>query len=543
MFNKLALPALAFFLTACEKPAVIEAVQIQSDVAVKGEVSLVQVRPENAPPHRVSFAQATTSTLLTVPQTLTNRVKVSFEYVEPRNLPSGPAGRSATIEAEFTVKGNDQGVFQAAALDAKAGLVKKNGEGDTEFEHAVNCNSRFKVSGSDRKLKIELTGFTGLASCQGKAIDKANPAKIGSRDVTRTDDGKPSTNHYKIEEEEALGREAAAELASLNPSLIVPETHPIHGYVNDLMRRIADASDNRAMRPKVKVINADILNAFALPGGYVFVFRGLIEKSRSEAELMGVLGHEWAHAVARHGTQNVTRARITLRWYIVGLIATVAANVISENQWVDFFAAFSREILLPVGAVGHILSGSRDFENEADKIGSQYAWANQYEPWGIVDMFEVFKQQTGRQLSGLEEYFSSHPDLTKRQNRVLDLSGLYYPARAPYTHDSAAYSQARQSLATLPAPSREESFSFGNAFSAKAHDITRGKLDAYFNEKKNTWLTAATIGGLLARAASRGDDQSAPPPPEEAEDFDCLEGHEKICAEAKSKLERARARR
>ncbi|HUP57110.1 MAG TPA: M48 family metalloprotease, partial [Bdellovibrionota bacterium] len=517
-----------------EKPAVIEEVEIRSDLPVKGEVSLVQVRPENAPPRRLTIAQATTSAELTVTQTLTNRVKVSLDYVEPRNLPSGPAGRSATIEAEFTVKGNDQGVFQAAALDAKAGLVRKNGDGDTEFEHAVNCNNRFKVSGSGRKLKIELTGFTGLASCQGKAIAKADPTKIGTRNVTLTDDGKPSTNHFKPEEEDQLGREAASELAAINPALIVPETHAIHGYVNDLMRRIADASDNRAMRPKVRVINADVLNAFALPGGYVFVFRGLIEKSRSEAELMGVLGHEWAHAVARHGTQNVTRAKITMRWYIVGLVASIAANVISDNQWVDFFAAFSREILLPVGAVGHILSGSRDFENEADKIGSQYAWANQYEPWGISDMFEVFKQQTGRRLSGLEEYFSSHPDLTKRQNRVLDLSGLYYPARAPYTHDSAAYARAKQAMATLPPAGSEQSFSYGNEFSAKANEYTQRYLQAYLDANKGKWATAALAGSLLLGGRGGGD-KSAPPPAEEADEFECLKGFESYCDEAKAR--------
>jgi hypothetical protein len=181
MFKKLSPTLLILCLTACEKPAVIEAIEVKSPVPVKGEVSLVQVRPENAPPRRLTIASATTSAQLTVPQTLTNRVKVTLDYVETRNLPAGPAGRAASIEAEFTVKGNDKGVFQAAAVDTKAGLVKKNGDGDREFEHPVNCNNRFKVSGSGRKLTIELAGFTGLASCQGDRQSRSDPHRPGPR--------------------------------------------------------------------------------------------------------------------------------------------------------------------------------------------------------------------------------------------------------------------------------------------------------------------------------------------------------------------------
>jgi predicted Zn-dependent protease len=232
--------------------------------------------------------------------------------------------------------------------------------------------------------------------------------------------------------------------------------------MQEKMDLIARHSDMPNLRPKVRVINADVLNAFALPGGYVFVFRGLMEKSPSEAALMGVLGHEWAHVTARHGTRGMTRTLKTL---------TAAVTVMLVTQvWAEVTEDRTKQVILPligvgtvIGAQMRLLSKGREQELEADRIGSQYALLAGYHPRGIGDMFEVFRAHTGESTS-LEKILSSHPDHTTRIERNHVLSSLFYPVRPDFVSTSVGYEDALAALSGERMPQASETQALATAF-------------------------------------------------------------------------------
>jgi predicted Zn-dependent protease len=213
------------------------------------------------------------------------------------------------------------------------------------------------------------------------------------------------------------------------------------------------------------VINADVLNAFALLGGYVFVFRGLIEKSPSEAAFLGVLDHEWAHVTARHGTRGMTRTIKTLAVAVsVALATTVWAEVTEDKV---------QKLVLPLigagtlaGAQLRLLSKGREQELEADRLGSQYALLVNYHPRGIGDMFENFKREKGGGSSTLEEYLATHPNYDTRIGRNYVLAALFYPSKADYVTNSRGYEHALAALTGELLPPAAQSAQVAKSFVA-----------------------------------------------------------------------------
>src|SRR5688572_7552361 len=112
-------------------------------------------------------------------------------------------------------------------------------------------------------------------------------------------------NLFSVRQDEELGRRAAADAERQLPML---RDGSVEGYVNAIVRRLAAAAPGPRFEYRARVVNAPDLNAFALPGGFIYVNRGLIEAVRTEGELAGVLAHEMAHVAQRHGTSQVTKA-------------------------------------------------------------------------------------------------------------------------------------------------------------------------------------------------------------------------------------------
>ena len=206
-----------------------------------------------------------------------------------------------------------------------------------------------------------------LAAGARAGDDKKNdPSQIGNRDVGS------GVNLYSIQKEIALGRQLAQEVERQSKLVDDPI---IAEYVNRLGQNLVRHSD--AKYPfTFKVVDDASLNAFALPGGYVFVNRGLIEIAEEEDELAGAMAHEIAHVAARHMTRQATRSDLAR-------LLSAPANVLLGG-WGGYAARQSAGVALPAA----LLSFSREYESEADYLGVQYMYAAGYDPNGAISIFE-----------------------------------------------------------------------------------------------------------------------------------------------------------
>jgi predicted Zn-dependent protease len=197
---------------------------------------------------------------------------------------------------------------------------------------------------------------------------------------------------YSLDREIALGKTLAADVerqAKLVDDQVVAE------FVNRVAQNIVRNSDAKVPFT-VKVLDDDTVNAFALPGGHLFVNTGLIDAASSEAELAAALAHEIAHVAARHGTRQASR----------GEIANVATiPLILMGGWTGFGARQAASILVPMG----MLQFSRGMEQEADDLGLQYMYRTGYDPGAFVDFFERLQAMQKRKSSKIAGVFSSHP--------------------------------------------------------------------------------------------------------------------------------------
>src|SRR6202790_572604 len=173
---------------------------------------------------------------------------------------------------------------------------------------------------------------------------KKDPDQIGSRDVS----GK--VNFYSLEKEIALGKQLAQDVERQAKIINDPV---IAEYVNRVGQNLVRNSDAKVPFT-IKVVDSEDVNAFALPGGFFFVYSGLILKADSEAELAGVMAHEIAHVAARHGTRQATRGEIAN-------LATIPL-IFAGGGWATYGIYQASRVLVPPG----LLQFSRGFESEAD---------------------------------------------------------------------------------------------------------------------------------------------------------------------------------
>lgn len=346
--------------------------------------------------------------------------------------------------------------------------------GRTQFKKKlISCTPLLYVSPHMGRLLIELKDDQGLAACKIKDSENLNLDEIGRRDL-----GGDKGNFYTREQDSVLGAQYANEFISQNRHIVFDRHHPTTLYAQGLMNRIAAASDMPHLQPSVHVINADVLNAFALPGGHVFVFRGLIDRAQSEAQVAGVLGHEWAHVTTRHGTRGMSRSiKIMLGAYATFIAVGVAGNN-SKSEVIQQLTPLFQYATL-IGGQVLVMKFSKDQEREADKLGAQYAWRAGFAPTGIGEMFEVFSKADPSGSSGnfLETAFRSHPF---HEERIVTnyLYASRYPGIVNPAGNEIAFQQARDAMKSIPSLSSEDSKQVMNAFkdSLAAFSETEVKL-------------------------------------------------------------------
>ncbi|HSM87993.1 MAG TPA: M48 family metallopeptidase, partial [Candidatus Limnocylindrales bacterium] len=258
-----------------------------------------------------------------------------------------------------------------------------------------------------------------------KVPEKYDVSKIGSRKIDQ------GLNFYSRERERAMGKAMAEEIES---SCRILNDRMVNDYVNTLGQRLVRNSDAKVPFI-IKVVDNDEVNAYALPGGYLYVNTGLILAAQNEAELAGVMAHEIAHVAARHATRNMTRAQL---WNIASIPLVFFGGPIVMAVREASSVAFPMTVM----------KFSRDAEREADLLGIEYEYAAGYDPRAFVDFFERLKAREGKKRF-LAKAFATHPmnrDRIKRAQKEID---TMLPPRDSYIVDTSEFDEVQERLLRL----------------------------------------------------------------------------------------------
>ena len=213
------------------------------------------------------------------------------------------------------------------------------------------------------------------------------------------------SNKFSIQDDVKLGRQAAQEAEQQFPLLRDEATQD---YVERVGSRLVAAIPSQFQHPEFqyyfKVVNARDINAFALPGGPMYVNRGMIEAARTEGEMAGVMAHEISHVALRHGTAQATKGQ---KLGTLATIAGIGATILTRNPNVGQLAQAPFAV--------YLLKFSREYETEADILGAQIMAQAGYDPRDLANMFRTIEQQGGGSSGG---FLSSHPSPNDRYARI-----------------------------------------------------------------------------------------------------------------------------
>ena len=207
-----------------------------------------------------------------------------------------------------------------------------------------------------------------------------------------------------------LGEEAIRDLKLYSMMPPEVEDEKVTTYLQEMAERIRRNSDV-TVPVKLRLLRSEEINAFALPGGFLFVNTGLVAKAENDSELAGVIAHELAHVSGRHGAKLMKRATIASILYQVAQVAAViASGGISTigTYYALQYGFFGLGMLLELSLLGV----SREFEAEADQLGAQYAWKAGYDPRGFITFFDKMASEKGYVTSA--SFFRTHPPFFER---------------------------------------------------------------------------------------------------------------------------------
>jgi hypothetical protein len=294
------------------------------------------------------------------------------------------------------------------------------------------------------------------------------------------------SNKYKPADDVKLGRQAAAEVEQQMPIMNDSEAS---AYISRVGQRLVDAVPSEFQHPEFdyyfKIVNARDINAFALPGGPMYVNRGMIEAARNEGEMAGVMSHELSHEVLRHGTAQASKAQkysllagiLGIGGQIIGGPAGAAAQIAGQGVGV-YFLKFSRE-----------------YETEADILGAQIMARAGYDPHDLANMFKTIEQQSGGAGGG---FLSDHPSPKDRYARI-NQEAQYLRVDNPI-RESRDFARIQERLRGMGrAPSMQEIAQSGNRYPNSGgssgnypNNAPRGRVAAPSTRYQNY----STLGGI-----------------------------------------------
>ncbi|MEZ5400315.1 MAG: M48 family metallopeptidase [Bryobacteraceae bacterium] len=250
---------------------------------------------------------------------------------------------------------------------------------------------------------------------------------------------KPGMNFFSVQQDIELGKQAAEEVRQ---QMDIVRDAAVQNYVKRIGERLVqtNAAKSSGFPFEFTVVNEKSINAFALPGGPMFVFSGLIASADNEAQVAGVMGHEMAHVILRHGTNQVSKAQLLeLPAQIGGAVAAASVGNEQLGQLVQVGAALGLNSLL--------LKFSRGAETQADILGSRIMAEAGYNP---IEMARFFEKLEGDGGSRAPEFFSDHPNPGNRIKRIE--SEIAVMPQQSYGFQAGDFGGLKRSVAALPEP-------------------------------------------------------------------------------------------
>src|SRR2546425_2210103 len=247
---------------------------------------------------------------------------------------------------------------------------------------------------------------------------------------------KPGWNLFSPQQDIEMGRESAKQAEMQLPIL---NDRQATSYIDTLGKQLASHAPGEKYPYQFRIVNDTSINAFALPGGFIYVNRGAIDAADNEAQIAGVMAHEIGHVVMRHGTNQVSKA------YLAQAPLALLGGALGSNSIGSVLA----QLGVSLGLNSLFLKYSRDAETQADLMGTQILHDSGYDPKAMVEFFEKIQAESkGRAI----QFFSDHPNPENRisnvQHEIERLGGAPPNAR----RDSPDFQTAKNLVAGLPAP-------------------------------------------------------------------------------------------
>ena len=287
---------------------------------------------------------------------------------------------------------------------------------------------------------------------------------IGNRNVSG------HVNLYSLEREIALGKQLAQEVERSSKLIDDPV---VTEYVNRVGQNLVRNSDAKVPFT-IKVIDSDVVNAFALPGGFFYVNSGLILRAQEESELAGVMAHEISHVTARHGTRQASKGELMQ-------LATIPLMLLGPAGWAGYGLYEGLNLAIPLT----FLKFSRDSEKEADYLGVQYMYKAGYDPNAYVTFFERIQADEKHRPGTVAKVFSTHPPTPDRIENTQKEIARILPAKQEYIVTTSEFDSVKFRLRNI-------------MFSRKAIDSTgnkpslRTKTEQSDKQKTQTGSTTGT---------------------------------------------------
>lgn len=256
---------------------------------------------------------------------------------------------------------------------------------------------------------------------------KDDPSQIGNRDVGK------GVNFYSLEKEMALGKALAQQVQRQAKMVDDPL---LSEYLNRLCQNLGRNSDAQVPL-SCQLIDGEEPNAFALPGGYIFVYTGLIKIADEEDELAGAVAHEIAHVAARHMTRQATKNEIAN-------MATIPLSVLLGG-WTGYAARQGAGLAIPMT----FLKLNRADESEADYLGVQYMYAAGYDPNGALSVFEKIESLRKTKPGLMARVVSTHPMDADRIRKTQEEIQQILPDKPEYVVSTSEYRAMRDRLIGL----------------------------------------------------------------------------------------------
>ena len=350
----------------------------------------------------------------------------AFPLFATPQAPSQPAQPPANPAPQTAPTAQDSGAPQpqGSPSDSQTPQKAKNNKGKDKDKDAKKSKSA-EADAQPPPAKKDEPPIPQKDKPDVKAGSKADVDAIGNRGVGK------GINFYSLEREMALGKSLAQEVERSSKLIDDPV---VSEYVNRVGQNLVRNSDAKVPFT-IKVVDSDVVNAFALPGGFFYVHSGLILRADSEAELAGVMAHEIAHVAARHGTKNATKGELAQ-------MATIPLILLGPGGWAGYGLYEGLNFAIPMS----FLKFSRDAEFEADYLGLQYMYAAGYDPNAFVTFFEKVETEEKRQPGTVPKFFSTHPPTPERVVAIQKEIGNVLPAREQHIVTTSEFDTVKARL-------------------------------------------------------------------------------------------------